>query len=468
MESEAKTGKIIVKKFLRAALYFVAIAMAIPLILGWLFGVPAVTILSLIASTFVLQAGAPVVGVALGLSNMTILVTMACFALGMVLAVFEVCDSLSSTSVKVQRWLEKVEKASAKHPELQKYGVISCFFIAWIPPFGIYGAPVFAWIMNWKRSLAITLIVSAFTIASVFVLFFASRIPEIMFIAANAGAVIFIITSMVTLGLSNTVPAVLATLKDKNLIIRVLLASFILVPALAYLLVAGLHLPLGLAIGMILVGTAAGSPFLPRAIQIPAEKHAVAGAMAVLLTILSVFYIPVVAPFMIPGAALINPLYLFMALVVMILVPLGLALHMRSGREDKVARLLPWLDRTSYGAFFAAFIGVIYVFFDQMTAIIGYGGLTAIIIFIPAAFGFGYLLGGHEAGMRGVLAFGTAQRGLAVALVLPILDLLSRYFIPDSSVYDPTVLIMILTLGIIGLIILMMLGKKLAKRGSSG
>jgi BASS family bile acid:Na+ symporter len=219
---------------------------------------------------------------------------------------------------------------------------------------------------------------------------------------------------------------------------------------------------------MILVGTAAGSPNLTRVNQIVAEKRALAGAMAVLLTILSVFYIPVVVPFMIPGAALINPLYIFLALVVMILVPLGLALHMRSGREDKVARLLPWLDRTSYGAFFAAFIGVIYVFFDQMAAIIGYGGLIAIIIFILAAFGLGYLLGGYETGMRGVLAFGTAQRGLAVALVLPILALLSHYFIADSSVYDPNVLIMILTLGIIGLIILMLLAKNLAKQGSSG
>jgi len=468
MISEARNRKIIVKKFLRASLFFVVIAMGIPFILGFLSGTPLGSIVALITSTFVLQAGAPVLGVALDLSDPAILVTMVCFALGMVLAVFEICDSLSATSQKVQRWLEKVEKAGAKYPQLQKYGVISCFFIAWIPPFGIYGAPVFAWIMNWKRPLAITLIVSAFTIASVFVLFFASRIPQIMFFAANAGAVIFIITSMITLGLSNTVPGILASLKDKNLLLRVLLASFILVPALAYLLIAGLHLPLGLAIGMILVGTAAGSPFLPRVNQIVAEKRALAGAMAVLLTILSVFYIPVVVPFMVPGAALINPLYLFMALVVMILVPLGLSLHLRSGREDKVARFLPWLDRTSYGAFFAAFIGVIYVFFDQMTAIIGYGGLIAIIIFIFAAFGIGYLLGGYEAGMRGVLAFGTAQRGLAVALVLPILDLLSRYFIPDSSVYDPTVLIMILTLGIAGLIILMLFGKKLAKKGSSG
>ena len=468
MESETKKGKIIVKKFLRATLYFVAIAMAIPLILGWLFGVSGFTILSLIASTFVLQAGAPIVGVALGLSNTTILVTMVCFALGMVLAVFEICDSLSTTSPKVQRWLEKVEKAGAKYPQLQKYGVISCFFIAWIPPFGIYGAPVFAWIMNWKRWHAIAIIVSAFTTASVFVLFFASKIPQILFLAANLGAVIFIITSMITLGLSNTVPGVLTALNDKKFIIRLLLANFILVPCLAYLLVAGLHLPIGLSIGLILVGSAAGSPFLPRVIQIPAERRALVGGVSVLLTILSVLYIPVIVPFMIPGEASFDPLLVFMAFVTLILIPLGLALHLRSGREARVARLLPWLDRISYGGFFAAFIGVMYVFFDQVTAVIGYGGLIAIIIFILAAFGLGYLFGGHEAGMRGVLAFGSAQRNLAVALVLPVLDLVSQYFIPGYSAYDATILIMILTLGLTGLILLMLLGKKLAKQGSKG
>ena len=468
MGSRADAVKIIIKKLFRAILYFVAIALAIPLIFGYLTGTPAWTILSLISSTFILQAGAPVVGVALGISNSVIIVTMLCFALGMVLAVFEICDSLASTSVRVQKWLEKVEKASAKYPQLQKYGVISCFFIAWIPPFGIYGAPVFAWIMNWKRLYAIIVIVAAFTVASVFVLFFASRIPEIMFLAANLGAVIFIIASMITLGLSNTVSQVLAPLKDKSLMIRVLLLNFILVPVLAYLLVNGLKLPVGPAIGLILVGTAAGSPFLPRVIQIEAEKRALAGALAVLLTILSVGFLPVVVPFMVPGEAVFNPVYLFMAFVGMILIPLGLALHLRSGREAKAARILPWLDRTSYGAFFTAFIGVIYVFFDQMTAIIGYGGLIAIIIFILAAFGLGYFFGGYEPGMRGVLAFGTVQRGLAVALVIPFLELISNYTIAGSSGYDPTVLIMILTLGIISLIFQMVLAKKLAKHGSSG
>jgi len=387
MVGRVETSKIIIKKISRAIFFFVIIAVAIPLILGSLTGTPASSILSLISSTFLLQAGAPVVGVALGISYPVILITMVCFALGMVLAIFEICDSLASSSERVQKSLEKVEKASSKYPQIQKYGVISCFFIAWIPPFGIYGSPSFAWLMNWKRLHAIIIIVSAFTVASVFVLFFASRIPEIMFLAANAGAVIFIITSMVTLGLSNKLPQVFAPLKERTLMLRVILVNFILVPALAYLLVAGLSLPLGLALGLTLVGTAAGSPFLPRANQIMADKRELAGALGVLLTILSVYYIPVIVPFMVHGGTSINPLYLFAALLIMILIPLVIALYLRSGREEKVARMLPWLDRTSYGAFFAAFIGVTYVFFDQLTAIIGTAGFIAMIIFILAAFG---------------------------------------------------------------------------------
>ena len=466
MVGRVETSKIIIKKISRAIFFFVIIAVAIPLILGSLTGTPASSILSLISSTFLLQAGAPVVGVALGISYPVILITMVCFALGMVLAIFEICDSLASSSERVQKSLEKVEKASSKYPQIQKYGVISCFFIAWIPPFGIYGSPSFAWLMNWKRLHAIIIIVSAFTVASVFVLFFASRIPEIMFLAANAGAVIFIITSMITLGLSNTVPQVFAPLKERNLILRVILVNFILVPALAYLLVAGLNLPPGLALGVILIGTAAGSPFLPRANQIKADKRELAGALGVLLTILSVFYIPVIVPFMAQGGASVNPFYVFMAFVIMVLIPLGIALHLRSGREEKVARILPWLDRTSYGAFFAVFIGVTYVFFDQLTAIIGTAGFIAMIIFILAAFGIGYLCAGNGAGMKGVFAFGTAQRNLAVALVLPFIDLVSNYGTPDSG-YDPTAMIMIVISGLAGLIILMVLGKRFGWQVSS-
>jgi len=315
---------------------------------------------------------------------------------------------------------------------------------------------------------AIIIIVASFTVASLFVLFFANKITEIMLLAANLGAMIFIIVSMVTLGLSTTVSQVLAPLKDKNLMSRAILANFILVPVLAYLLVTGLHLPAGIAIGLILVGTAAGSPFLARANQIPADKRELAGGLGVLLTIFSVFYIPIIVPFLVPGESKIDPVLLFITFVIIIIIPLFIAMYLRSGREEKMARVLPWLDRTSYGAFFATFIGVIFVFFTQLTEIIGYGGLLAIILFALAAFGIGHLLGGYAPHMRAVLSFGTAQRGLSVALVFPLLSLLAYEINPGSYVYDPTVLLMIVSLGIASLIILMVLGKRMAKQGSPG
>jgi len=463
MEDRAQTRKTIVMKLFRAILFFAAFAIAIPIIFGALFGIPAASIIGLVGSTLLLQAAAPPIGIALGLSAPAVLVVMACFALGMILAIFEICDSLSESSIRVKNWLGKVGKTSAKYPQIQKYGPITCIGIAWIPGIGLYGTPVIAWILGWKRLYAIVFTAAGFTIASAFVLFFASRIPELFFFAANAGVVIFIITSMLTLGLSYTIAQVLTALKDKKLFILVLVANFILVPVLAYLLVAGLKLSPGLAFGMILVGTAAGSPFLPRVIQVATERRELAGAIAVLLTVISVFYIPVVAPLMMPGIAVVNPALFFLAFIVMILIPLVGALYLRSRREAPVVRLTSWLSKISYIAFIAAFIAVFFVFFNQLSAIIGTGGFIAAIIFILIAFGIGYLLGGSRTGLRAVLGFGTAQRNLAVALVLPILNLLLTLFIPGSPVFDPTALIMVLAVGMTGLILLTLFGRQLKR-----
>ena len=323
---------------MRAILFFIAFAIAIPIILGIFFGIPAGSIVGLVGSTLLLQAAAPPVGIALGLSAPAVLIVMACFALGMILAIFEICDSLADSSARVKKWLEKIGKTSEKYPQIQKYGPVTCIGIAWIPGIGLYGTPVIAWILGWKRLHAIIFTTLGFTIASFFVLFFASRIPELLFFAANAGVVIFIITSMIALGFSFTMAQVRATFVNQKFLVLALIANFILVPLLAYLLVIGLKLPTGLAFGMILVGTAAGSPFLPRVIQVTKEKYALAGAIAVLLTVISVFYVPVVAPLMMPGEAVVNPVLYLLAFIVLILVPLGGAIFLnRSMKPGRYA-----------------------------------------------------------------------------------------------------------------------------------
>jgi len=84
-------------------------------------------------------------------------------------------------------------------------------------------------------------------------------------VLANLGVVIFVITSMLNMGLSLSMQQILKPLRNVQLVILALVINFLLVPALAFLLAKTLQEnQQGLSIGMILLGTAAGAPFLPK------------------------------------------------------------------------------------------------------------------------------------------------------------------------------------------------------------
>lgn len=55
-------------------------------------------------------------------------------------------------------------------------------------------------------------------------------ITELISVLSNLATLIFVISSMLALGLSLTVRQILNPLKDINLVVRALLANFVLVP----------------------------------------------------------------------------------------------------------------------------------------------------------------------------------------------------------------------------------------------
>ncbi|GAB4373494.1 MAG: hypothetical protein Kow00121_16840 [Elainellaceae cyanobacterium] len=73
---------------------------------------------------------------------------------------------------------------------------------------------------------------------------------------------------MFSLGLSLTLQQILHPLKDAGLVVRVLLANFVLVPLVAYLLKTVIPLDPSLAIGLILLAIPAGARFLPKLVQV--------------------------------------------------------------------------------------------------------------------------------------------------------------------------------------------------------
>ncbi len=87
---------------------------------------------------------------------------------------------------------------------------------------------------------------------------------EIMATLAQLSMLVFVIGSMMSLGLSLTMKQIIEPLKNARLVILALVASFILVPIVAIVITLVLPLDESVGIGLILLATAAGAPFLPK------------------------------------------------------------------------------------------------------------------------------------------------------------------------------------------------------------
>src|SRR5881396_1640635 len=79
---------------------------------------------------------------------------------------------------------------------------------------------------------------------------------------------VFVLSSMLAMGLGLTVGGIIAPLRDTRRVILSLLANFFLVPLAALALAALLRLDQPLGVGLLLLGSAAGAPFLPKLTQL--------------------------------------------------------------------------------------------------------------------------------------------------------------------------------------------------------
>jgi len=159
---------LILRQLSKALTIIIGIGIALPLIIGYIFGIPLGKILALIGSTLALQATASPVGVGLDLPPGIIMVVMICFALGMVLGIYEILDTMALTSPRVKGWLDKTEQKMSKLKKFHKYGAFACIFISWIPGLGLYSTPMIAWVLRWNKWLSILCTVFGFSIVTVF------------------------------------------------------------------------------------------------------------------------------------------------------------------------------------------------------------------------------------------------------------------------------------------------------------
>jgi hypothetical protein len=160
----------IFRQLSRVFIIVIGLGIAVPVITGLIFDINPGKILALVISTIFLQTWAPPVGIGLNIPPGVILMTMTCFALSIVLAIFEILDTLALTSPKIRSWLEKTEKKIEKYYFLYKYGAFACFFIALLPGLGLVVTTVIAWALRFNKWLSVFFIVLAFFITSLLVM----------------------------------------------------------------------------------------------------------------------------------------------------------------------------------------------------------------------------------------------------------------------------------------------------------
>jgi len=275
---------------------------------------------------------------------------------------------------------------------------------------------------------------------------------------ANVLVVLFVVSNILAMGMTLTVRKIVAPLRDRFLVMKALVANFVLVPLLAYVLVQVTHLERGLAIGLILVATAAGDAFMLKLSEIAKASMAFTLGLLVLLNVASVIYMPIVVPLLLPGVT-VDPISIAKSLVLLMLIPLVVGLCVRATFE-KIARMLAGpLDRMSSVLIVVAGTLILFLNFDQILATWGSHAILCTLILSPASFSFGYFMVSSPPEIRSALGLGTGQRNGTAALVIAV-----RNFPANYSV----VVMIVIFIGIGSLVILTTLAVLCRRANVSG
>src|SRR5215831_3222454 len=277
---------------------------------------------------------------------------------------------------------------------------------------------------------------------------------ELLSKAVPIAMLLFVVSSMLAVGVSLTLGQIVDPLRNGKLVSLALLANFVLMPlgALAIARLLRLDEPLGIA--LLLLGAAAGAPFLPKLAGIAKSNLAFAVGLMVLLMVLTVGYMPLVLPWLLEGVS-VDPTKIARSLVLLMLLPLGFGLLVKArfcGVADRVRTPLNGISSLSL-----VLLIVLLLITNARNAIALFGtrGILASILFLLGGAGIGWLLGGPGLGTKGVLALGTAQRNIAAALV-----------VGGKNFDDPKVLVMVVVVAVVGLLILMPLARALGARST--
>ena len=273
---------------------------------------------------------------------------------------------------------------------------------------------------------------------------------------SNVFTLAFVVTSMLSMGLSLTIPQIMEPLHNTRLVIMALVANFVVVPAAAYILSRVIPMAQENQIGLLLLGCAAGAPFLPKLAQIAKANVPFAVGLMALLVVATVIYLPIVLPLLLPGVT-VDAGAIALQLILEMLVPLAIGLFVKARYQETAESLLPTMTQISNISLALLVVLMLGLNIGKVLGLFGSGAILAILLLLAIAVAAGYFLGGPGDDTRQVLALGTGQRNLAAGFAIATSNFASQ----------PDVLVFLAAAGLVGMIVVMPVAGEFGKRNQA-
>lgn len=278
---------------------------------------------------------------------------------------------------------------------------------------------------------------------------------EIVITISSLALYLFIITSMLAMGMSLTVKQIIEPLRNFRLVVLVLIGNFVLTPALALLLTMILPMGQPQASALILLGACAGAPFLPKLAQMAKGKLATSVGLMVLLMVLTIFYAPLVLPLILPGAQ-VDVAAIAQSLIILMLLPLVIGLLAKWRYSETASEWLPHLSQASSYSLMLLIVAALVLQFRNIIGAIGSWLILGTLLLIVGGTVIGYFLSFvSDKPTRKVAALGTGQRNLAAALLV------------GASFGDAEILVMTLVAALVSQLLMILIAGEIGKRGSA-
>jgi predicted Na+-dependent transporter len=270
----------------------------------------------------------------------------------------------------------------------------------------------------------------------------------------NLMGLVFVLGTIVSMGLSLTVKQITGPLRNGRFVIMALLANFVVPPIFAVILIQIFSRDESLAVGLLLVSLAAGAPALPKTAVFAKVDTAAATGLMVLLVVATIVVLPIALPLLLSGIS-VTFWDIASGLVYLILIPLAVSLFVRARYPDVAASVLPFFSQASNLSLLILLVLMVVLNFSDVVGLLGSGGLLAALILVILTTAGGYLLGKLGKAGDWLQALGAGQRNIAAAMVVATMN------------FGNDEVVMVVVYSLIIMVILIPLALELGKRAKT-